>query len=157
MIRYTLKCTNAHIFDSWFQSAAAFDSLHAAGHTSCPTCGDKAVQKTLMAPNVAKGSSDAADARAPSHEAPAGAARPQTPLSAPQNETEKAIAAMREQVEKNSDYVGVSFAAEARKMHAGDTPTRAIWGEAKPQEARALLEEGVPILPLPFLPKRKTN
>lgn len=64
---------------------------------------------------------------------------------------------MRKQVEENSDYVGLNFAAEARQMHDGTLPPRAIYGEAKPEEARQLIEDGVPVAPLPFMPKRKTN
>ena len=70
---------------------------------------------------------------------------------------EEAFAAMRKQVEDNSEYVGLNFAAEARQMHDGTLPPRAIYGEAKPDEARKLIEDGVPVAPLPFMPKRKTN
>ena len=64
---------------------------------------------------------------------------------------------LRAHVEANSDYVGTRFVEEARRMHAGDTPERSIHGEARPEEARALLDDGVPVLPLPFAPKRTTN
>ena len=67
------------------------------------------------------------------------------------------IAALRRQIEENSEYVGMNFAAEARAIHAGDAPERAIHGEAKPDEARAMIEEGLPVAPLPFLPARKVN
>ncbi|AEM42358.1 DUF1178 family protein [Ketogulonicigenium vulgare] len=132
MIRYTLKCPSGHQFDSWFQSASAFDSLQKAGHLSCATCGAAPVEKALMAPNVAKSGP-----------------------TAPSNEDQ--LKALRTEVEANSEYVGMSFATEARRMHAGDAPTRAIYGEAKLDEARALLEDGVPVMPLPFIPTRNTN
>ena len=64
---------------------------------------------------------------------------------------------MKKQVEDNSDYVGMSFASEARAMHDGDAPARAIYGEAGIEDAKALLEDGIPVLPLPFLPGRKSN
>jgi len=83
-----------------------------------------------------------------------GAARP---LSEPAAPEDTALRAMKAHLEANSEYVGLSFASEARKMHAGEAPDRAIWGEAKPEEAKKLLEEGVPVAPLPFMPKRKTN
>ncbi len=135
MIRYTLKCTADHGFDSWFQSAAAYESLALAGHVACPVCGVTSVEKALMAPRVA--TSEA--------------------LSTPQNDREKALADLRRKVEENSEYVGVNFVAEARKMHEGTVPERSIYGEAKPEEAIKLLEEGVPVAPLPFMPARKTN
>ncbi|MBD3805136.1 MAG: DUF1178 family protein, partial [Thioclava sp.] len=84
-------------------------------------------------------------------------AKPERPLSEPQSEAEKAFAAMRRHIEENSDYVGMNFASEARAMHAGETEARAIHGEAKLEEAREMLEEGLPVLPLPFLTRRKTN
>ncbi len=78
-------------------------------------------------------------------------------LQTAQTEQEKALAKLREEVEKNSDYVGMNFASEARAMHEGDTPHRAIYGEAKPEDAKSLIEDGVPVAPLPFTPKAKTN
>ena len=141
MIRYSLRCAKAHEFDSWFQSAAAYDALHSAGHITCPVCGDGTIEKTLMAPAVR----------------PAEKAAVPAPLSAPQNDIEAAFAEMRRQIEANSDYVGVNFVSEARKMHAGEIEERSIYGEAKPEEARALLEDGVNVAPLPFMPSRKAN
>jgi hypothetical protein len=151
MIRYTLTCKAGHGFDSWFQNANAFAALQAAGQLACPVCGETSVEKALMAPAVVQTRSSAA---AP---APAAPPAPRPSLSDPQSELETAIAALRRQIEENSDYVGMNFAAEARRMHDGDAPTRAIHGEAKPEEARKLIEDGVPVAPLPFLPARKVN
>lgn len=142
MIRYSLKCAQAHEFESWFQSAQAYESLLAAGHVTCAVCGSADVEKLLMAPAVRP-------ARKTASAPPV--------LSQPQSEKEQALAALRAQVEANSDYVGMNFAAEARAMHDGTTPERAIYGEAKPEEARKLIEDGVPVAPLPFLPRRKAN
>ena len=142
MIHYDLTCPNGHNFDSWFQSGSAFDSLLAAGHVTCPVCGSAAVEKSLMAPMVR-----------PTREEEA--AKPS--LGAPATELEQALAALRRQVEENSEYVGVNFVTEARRIHAGDAPERAIYGEARADEAKKLIEDGVPVAPLPFLPARKTN
>ncbi len=149
MISYALRCANGHSFDSWFQSATAFESLVAGGHLSCPICGSGQVEKALMAPAVrpAKKAALAAEGTAP--------AKPG--LAEPQSDLEEALAALRREVEKNSEYVGLNFAAEARRIHDGDAPERSIYGEAKPEEARKLLEDGVPVAPLPFIPPRKTN
>ncbi|WP_417719753.1 DUF1178 family protein [Salipiger sp.] len=141
MIQYSLKCTQDHQFDSWFQSAAAFDKLQAAGMVSCAVCGSSDVHKELMAPRVNSGKTAAAP----------------TPLSEPASQEEKALRAFREHVEKHSDYVGGNFATEARAMHLGETPHRPIWGETRGEEARSLIEDGVPIAPLPFRPTRKTS
>lgn len=138
MIRYDLKCDNDHSFDSWFASADAFEVLQKAGHLTCPECGSTQVEKSLMAPKVRS-------------------SRKTASLTKADTEKEKALAKLRDHVEKNSDYVGMNFAAEARAMHDGDTPTRAIYGEAKLDEAKSLLEDGVPVAPLPFTPKAKTN
>ena len=146
MIQYTLKCSNDHRFDSWFQSAKAFDKLKAAGMVTCAVCGDTKVEKAIMAPRVRPARSAAAPVK--------GAEKP---LSAPANPAEQALAELKKQVEKNSDYVGANFAEEARSMHMGDTPERAIYGEAKPEEAKSLIEDGVPVVPLPFTPGRKSN
>ena len=141
MIRYTLRCGDGHEFESWFQSSAAFDSLKSAGHLACAVCGTSDVDRTLMTPGVPAKSNKAAPA----------------PLAPPQNQMEQALAALRKHVESTSDYVGLSFAKEARAMHDGDTPERPIYGEAKLEDAKKLIEDGIPVAPLPFLPKRKTN
>lgn len=146
MIRYNLKCSQSHEFDSWFQSAAAYDAHANSGHIACPVCASTNVEKLLMAPAV-RPARAAAQSPAP---APG-------PLSEPETDVEKALAALRAQVEANSEYVGMNFVTEARKMHEGTSPERAIYGEARPEEARKLLEDGVPVAPLPFMPKRKAN
>ena len=84
-------------------------------------------------------------------------AEPAKPLTQPENQIEQALAALRREVEENSDYVGMGFAAEARAMHEGTAPERSIYGEAKFEDAKALIEEGIPVTPLPFTPRRKTN
>ena len=140
MISYSLKCDNDHTFDSWFASADAFDKLSGADMVTCNICGSTKVQKAIMAPRVSTGK-----------------ASETTPLMAPDDHTARAIQEMRKKIEANSDYVGKNFAAEARKMHLGDAPERSIYGEAKPEEAKSLIEDGINVVPLPFMPNRKTN
>lgn len=151
MIQFTLKCDKDHRFDSWFQSASAFDKLQSAGMVACAVCGSTHVEKALMAPSVR-------DSRRKRPQAPEAPDTPrQRPLSAPATTAEQALAELKRHVEKNSEYVGLNFAREARQMHEGTAPERSIYGEAKPEEARKLLEDGVPVAPLPFLPNRKSN
>lgn len=140
MISYSLKCDNDHTFDSWFASADAFDKLSGADMVTCNICGSTKVQKAIMAPRVSTGKTEET-----------------TPLMAPDDHTARAIQEMRKKIEANSDYVGKNFAAEARKMHLGDAPERSIYGEAKPEEAKSLIEDGINVVPLPFMPNRKTN
>ncbi len=149
MIQYALKCSDGHSFDSWFQSAEAYDKLAAAGMVVCAVCGCKDVEKAIMTPRV-RPARGAALANSESE-----GERIQVASAGP--DIEKVLGELRRKVEENSDYVGKAFASEARKMHLGDAPERAIYGEAKPEEARELIEEGVPVAPLPFLPSRKTN
>lgn len=144
MIHYSLKCSNDHGFESWFASAGAFDGLQRAGRVACPVCGSAEVEKALMAPTVQPARKKAGP-------------KPAQPLAAPASDLEKAIAELRKQIEKNADYVGMNFAAEARAIHEGEAEARSIYGEARPDEARKLIEDGVPVAPLPFLPQRKTN
>lgn len=134
MIRFSLRCGQGHGFDSWFQSAAAFDTLCASGHLSCAICGSTAVEKALMAPQVQTARSDPAP-----------------------HPAEQALAELRRRIESEADYVGQNFAREARDMHEGLIPARAIYGEARPEQARRLIEEGIPVAPLPFTPRRKSN
>jgi hypothetical protein len=164
MIRYALTCDQDHSFDSWFQSAAAFDSLAVAGHVTCAFCGSPRVAKSLMAPTV-RTDRQLADAKPPEARQPvAGAASPPAPppaappvLSTPETPLELAMAALRRQIEENSEYVGLNFAAEARAIHDGDAPGRSIYGEANRDDARQLIEDGIGVAPLPFLPQRRVN
>lgn len=152
MIRYALKCDQDHGFDSWFQSADACETLISKAMVACPTCGSTAVRKSLMAPDVQPARNAPTAPPAPAPEPPAAAPRPPS-----QEEREAAIAELRRKVEENSDYVGGEFAAEARAIHDGTAPERSIYGEARPDEAQALFEDGIPVAPLPFAPRRKMN
>lgn len=145
MIHYALKCSDNHRFDSWFQSAEAFDKLKAAGMVACSICGSTQVEKDIMSPRVAQKSSAKQDAPT------------DRPLSAPACPAEQALAELKSHIEKNSDYVGKDFVKEARAMHSGDAPERSIHGEARPEDAKKLIEDGVPVAPLPFRPSRKSN
>lgn len=147
MIQYSLKCAQGHRFDSWFQSAEGFDRLAAAGLVACAVCGGSDVEKAMMAPRV----------RPVRDTAAAPPDRPAGPLSQPAHPAEQALAELRRRIEKNADYVGRNFAAEARAIHAGEAPERSIYGEARPEEARKLIEDGIPVAPLPFLPNRKAH
>jgi hypothetical protein len=152
MIQFTMKCDKGHRFDSWFQSSDAFDKLKAAGMVACTHCGSTRVEKAMMAPSV--------QASRGKPEAPGSETGPDTtpgPLSAPANPAEHAMTELRKTIEDNADYVGLDFVREARDMHEGLSTERAIYGEAKPDEARQLIDDGVPVAPLPFVPGRKSN
>lgn len=150
MIRYALRCDKGHDFDSWFRSAAAYDALSGAGEVSCAVCGSVSVQKAPMAPAVPARD----DQRGAVPDSGAEAARP---LEQPGSAAEAALRALRRHVEENSAYVGSDFATTARAMHAGDIPERSIHGEARLDEARKLIEDGVPVMPLPFRTTRKLS
>ena len=163
MIRYALRCTDGHAFESWFQSADAFDTLRGRSLVECPDCGSTEVSKALMAPRVttARAKADApADPAGTPPEAPAPPASPPATSDAPVTMMRPALAAMarlRKKIEESSDWVGRSFAKEARAMHEGTAPERPIWGEATREEAEAMAEEGLPVAPLPFGPRNKSN
>ena len=153
MIRYTLKCENDHRFESWFQSAEAFDTLVKQGLAACPSCGSSDVEKTLMAPTVRP----ARNASTAPAEAPGPQPETQPMVTPGDPEVAEALLKLREHVEKNSEYVGESFAKEARAIHDGDRPERPIYGQANIEEAKKLAEDGIPAVPLPFIPRQKTN
>lgn len=146
MIRYRLRCEDGHDFESWFASAAAFDALRDAGMLSCAVCSAGHVAKAPMAPRLSaphgQGEESAPGAR---------------PLSTPASPAEQALMRLRQQIETGSDDVGRDFVHEARRIHAGAAPRRAIRGEARLDEARGLIEDGVPVVPLPWPARRDTN
>ena len=152
MIRYNLRCGKGHTFESWFQSSAAYESQEKRKLVSCPACGSVKVERAIMAPQIVskKGREIAAPATAP---AEATAAPESTPLlMAQERELRTKLKELRDHIVKNADNVGERFPNEARKMHYGDIEHRPIYGEASPDEARALIDEGVEVSPLPVLP-----
>ena len=141
MIKYTLQCSNFHQFDSWFSSSEAFDKLKDSKLLSCELCGDTSVSKSVMAPSV----------KTKKDEVIKGALLQNTVKE------NNLIKELRKKVEKSCEYVGDKFAEEARAMHDGESPERSIYGKTTKQEAKLLLEEGIPVMPLPWHDKRNTN
>ncbi len=141
MIRYALVCEHEHEFEGWFGASADFDDQQARGLIECPVCASKAVRKAIMAPAVSgtkKRSQDVAPA----------------PTQAMMME---AMGRIRRHVEENFDDVGDTFAREARAIHEGRSEDRGIYGQATSKEVRELVEDGVPIAPLPPEPPKKTE
>lgn len=154
MIRYNLRCAKGHSFESWFQSSAAYESQEKRKLVSCPACGSVKVERAIMAPQIVskkgRGAAVPAPAEAPTAEATAQGSTPL--LMAQERELRAKIKELRDHIVKNADNVGERFPNEARKMHYGDIEHRPIYGEASPEEARSLIDEGVEVSPLPVLP-----
>jgi hypothetical protein len=155
MIRYTLRCEQDHSFESWFQSSAAYDQQAKRKLVTCPVCGSAKVEKAIMAPRIV-GKKGREKVPAPA-EAAAPAETPATEstslMMAQERELRAKIKELRDHIVKNADNVGEKFPNEARAMHYGDKEHRPIYGEASPEEARALVDEGVEVSPLPTLPE----
>jgi hypothetical protein len=153
MIRYNLRCDGGHAFESWFQSSSAYESQEKRKLVSCPACGSTKVERAIMAPQIV--SKKRTDGAVPS---PAAASTEvaipaSTPLMmAQERELRAKLKELRDHIVKNADNVGERFPNEARKMHYGDIEHRPIYGEASPEEARSLIDEGVEVSPLPVLP-----
>jgi hypothetical protein len=156
MIHYNLRCAKGHAFESWFQSSSAYETQEKRGLVSCPVCGSTDVERAIMAPQIVskKGresaTSEPAPAPAPVTEVTAPAPTPL--LMAQEQELRTKLRELRDHIVKNADNVGERFPNEARKMHYGDIEHRPIYGEASPDEAKALIDEGVEVMPLPVLP-----
>ncbi|WP_108659765.1 DUF1178 family protein [Acuticoccus kandeliae] len=154
MIHYTLRCATGHGFDGWFASSDAFEKQQTSGLLSCPVCGSAEVERALMAPAINKGGAEpqAVAAAEAEFNAPATQA-PNVTLNDDRAERLRAaLLALRKAVEENGVDVGRDFPEEARKIHYGESEPRGIYGQAEIEEARALIEEGIDILPLPILP-----
>jgi hypothetical protein len=152
MIRYQLRCELGHPFESWFRSSAAYETQERRKLVSCPTCGSSKVERAIMAPQIV--SKMGHDSVAPAPAAEVTPAPASTPLMlAQERELRVKLKELRDHIVKNADNVGERFANEARKMHYGDIEHRPIYGEASPDEARALIDEGVEVSPLPVLPE----
>ena len=137
MIKYALTCDHDHGFEGWFGSSADYDEQAERGLIECPVCASHAVRKQIMAPAVA------------------GTKQNASPDVAPQMRSVmmEAMGKVRAHVEQNFDYVGDAFAKEARDIHEGKSEERGIYGEATPKEVKGLVEDGVPVAPLPPKPE----
>jgi hypothetical protein len=159
MIRYALACSKGHDFESWFQNSAAYDKQAKRGLVECPVCGDSKVEKALMAPKVSgtKKRSSAPVPAAATEIVPAAteAAAPVAMISPQEREFRAKLKELRDHLTKNADNVGRKFPDEARKMHYGEAEHRSIYGEASPEEAKELHEEGIEFHPLPVLPDER--
>ena len=153
MIRYTLRCERGHQFESWFQSSAAYETQERRHLIDCPTCGSDKVERAIMAPQVI-GKKGREPVQQPTPAAPVEptASESTSLMMAQERELRSKLKELRDHIVKNADNVGERFPNEARKMHYGDIEHRPIYGEASPDEARALIDEGVEVSPLPVLP-----
>ena len=154
MIRYALACEHGHSFESWFQNSAAYDKQAKRGLVACPVCGSTKVGKALMAPRLGR-SSKGRGRTPPATQDMTSEKTPVAMLSPQEQEFRKKLKEVREHLTKNAEHVGPRFPEEARKMHYGEIKHRSIYGEASPDEAKTLAEEGVEFHPLPVLPDER--
>ena len=162
MIKYALACKQGHGFESWFSDSLAYEQQAKRGLVECPHCGSTQVDKALMAPSISTSKRKArnalidgakADAPIQTAEAQPVALQPPALLDDKQREMRDMIRDMHARIAENTVDVGSGCVEEARKMHDGDTPQRAIRGEATLAQAKELWEEGVPVIPVPILPE----
>ena len=137
MIRFSLSCDHDHEFEGWFRNNDDFETQQKRGFVECPACGSHKVEKALMAPAVSTGRKKEKVALA---------------MNAQQQAAMAQLKELSKKMRENADYVGDKFAEEARKIHFGEADARGIYGEATPEEARGLAEDGVEFLPIPVFP-----
>ncbi|MEO1168314.1 MAG: DUF1178 family protein [Pseudomonadota bacterium] len=163
MIVFDLQCGDAHVFEAWFGSSADYEEQREKGLVACPICGSQDISKALMAPAVGAKGNRKADAPAVGGDAGAGDKSVAVSNAAPDPAQMKAmlesLAKQQAKALENSDYVGDKFADEARAMHDGEKDERPIHGQTSIEDARALVEDGVPVapLPLPIRPPKSDN
>jgi hypothetical protein len=148
VIRYSLICAAGHEFESWFSNSKACDTQLKRKLVACPLCDSTKVEKAIMAPSLI--------ALTRAHDQVPGPERqPAVLLSDKDREARAMLKSLREHLEKNAEHVGGEFPKLAREMHYGETKKRSIYGDAKPEEVRSLIEEGVEVQPLPILPEER--
>jgi len=146
MIRYNLRCDGNHAFESWFQSSGSYDSQVRRKLVSCPQCGSTKVEKAIMAPQIGRKGNRKQDV------GPTQADNAALVMAPQEAELRAKLKELRDHIVKNADNVGESFPTEARAMHYGDKEHRPIYGAASLEEARALIDEGIEVAPIPLLP-----
>jgi hypothetical protein len=153
MIRYALNCEKGHGFESWFQNSAAYDKQVKRALITCPICGSAKIEKAIMAPRLGNAEMAETPKTPPAPAAPPATSNaPVAVMSPPERELRQKLKELRDHITKNADYVGPRFPEQARKIHYGEMEHRSIYGEASPDEAKELHEEGIAFHPLPILP-----
>jgi hypothetical protein len=155
MIHYALVCNKGHEFDGWFADSIAYDKQVKRKLVACPHCGSAKIDKAIMAPRLSGARKRKQPAELPSPAAPTPEKAPVAMISPREQELRSKLKELRDHLTKNADHVGQKFPEEARKMHYGETEHRSIYGEASPEDARALAEEGIEFHPLPILPDER--
>ena len=156
MIHYQLCCAEDHAFDGWFKDSAAFDMQAKRGLVACPQCASTAVRRALMAPSIARPRPAPGKDAAPAPSVPQTVPQPppKLPLAgAMPDQLRAALQRVRAEVEAKCEHVGPRFAEEARAIHRGETEARGIYGNATPEQAEALAEEGIEVAAIPWLPR----
>ncbi|CAA6605237.1 conserved hypothetical protein [Rhodospirillaceae bacterium LM-1] len=149
MILFMLKCPSDHRFEGWFKDGSAYERQAKRRLIACPVCESSEISKAPMAPRISKGLACREEA-AP---APVQESAPSPPVPAQETAlpaSAELLSALRDVVEKHCENVGDNFAEEARRIHYGESEARGIYGQSDPEETKALLEEGIDILPLPW-------
>jgi hypothetical protein len=152
MIKYALVCERKHNFDVWFSDSADYDKQRKRGLVTCPACNSKKIEKAIMAPALGRG---AKRRGAPTPAELPSAPEPVAMISPQEQEFRAKLKELRDHLTRNADNVGSKFPEEARKMHYGEIEHRSIYGEASPQEAKELRDEGIEFHPLPVLPDER--
>jgi hypothetical protein len=154
VIVFDLKCAaQGHVFEAWFGSSADYEAQQVRGLLACPICGDVDISKAVMAPAVGvKGNSRPDRAPATPAPVPAGPVAPVMNVAdqAKMQALVEAMAQAQSKALEGSTWVGRGFAEQARAMHYGEQDRVSIHGEVAPAEAKALIDEGVEVAPLPF-------
>ena len=152
MIHYQLRCGQSHGFDGWFNDSASFEKQAKLGLIECPECGGTDIDRALMAPALAKGSSLPVPVAEPSPPAPAESTEKAATGRLPAQML-AALQRIRAEVEKNCDYVGPAFADQARAMHRGEIEPKGIYGETTEEQAESLADEGISVAKIPWVPR----
>ena len=140
MIRYDLICENEHFFESWFKDSKSYQKQLEANEIACPKCNNSNISKSLMAPGIPKKTNTK---------------NGNVIANSSSSSINNAIRKIRDEIKKNSEYVGDQFPEEARKIHYNEAEMRSIYGKASKKEITELVDEGIDIIQIPEIPDDK--
>ena len=140
MIRYDLVCENEHFFESWFKDSKSYQKQLEANEIACPKCNNSNISKSLMAPGIPKKTNTK---------------NGNVIANSSSSSINNAIRKIRDEIKKNSEYVGDQFPEEARKIHYNEAEMRSIYGKASKKDITELVDEGIDIIQIPEIPDDK--
>ena len=138
MIKYNLKCSNNHEFESWFADSSEFEKLNKKKLLECIYCPSKKIKKSIMAPMLSVAKKDKENLKK---------------IDKIFRDNKDNLIRIRNYIEENFEFVGKNFSKKVREVYYDKKNNKKIYGTATSKERQDLAEEGIDLISIPWIEK----